>query len=385
MPPLRPERQRILILFADTGGGHRSAAEAIHEALELEYPGRYRVEMADGLKQYAPAPFNRLAQWYPTMVRVPQLWALGFRLSDGRRRARAVNRLVWPYVAGASKRLLAERDPDLVVCVHPVLNGPLLRARSARRPLFVTVVTDLVNAHALWYDAAADLCLVPTAQARERARRCGLLPDRVCAIGLPIGERFRQGRAEPGQLRRELGWPVDRPVVLIVGGGEGMGPVMDVALAVAQCGADLALAIVAGRNEPLRRALQSTAWQVPAFIYGFERRMPEMMRAADLLVTKAGPGTVSEALVCGLPMVLYGRLPGQEEGNVDFVVQNGAGIWAPGPRSTARAVRSLLEQPERMRRAAEQARRIAQPEAARDVAARLNALLAPAEARVLGL
>jgi 1,2-diacylglycerol 3-beta-galactosyltransferase len=96
--------------------------------------------------------------------------------------------------------------------------------------------------------------------------------------------------------------------------------------------------------------------------------MPTMMRAADILVTKAGPGTISEALNAGLPMVLYSRLPGQEEGNVQYVEDEGAGVWAPGPRNAAQAVAHWLESPEELARYAEACRRIARPTAAVDAA-----------------
>ena len=84
---------------------------------------------------------------------------------------------------------------------------------------------------------------------------------------------------------------------------------------------------------------------IPTKIYGFVREMPEFMRAADILVTKAGPGTISEAFIAGLPMILYSRMPGQEDGNVTYVVEKGAGVWAPEADLVVDTLRSWLEQP----------------------------------------
>ncbi len=131
---------------------------------------------------------------------------------------------------------------------------------------------------------------------------------------------------------------------------------------------EFGLAVVTGRNTRLRALLEATAWEIPTFIYGFERRMPQMMQAASLLVTKAGPGTVTEALNAGLPMVLYSYLPGQEEGNVGYVVDQGVGLWAPGPERAANAVSSWLSRPEELKQAAATCRRIARPDAAKRVA-----------------
>jgi 1,2-diacylglycerol 3-beta-galactosyltransferase len=370
-----PDRKRILFLFSDTGGGHRSAAEAIIEALDRNYPQRYQAKLVDVLKAYAPLPFNRLPAIYPRMVRLPRAWGAGYRLSNGHGRARALTAAAWPYVRAAARRLVVEQAPDLAVSVHPILNAPVIKALGRPGPPFLTVVTDLVTTHALWYHRRVSLCLVPTEQARERALACGLQPGQVRVVGLPVSWRFCQPPGDRSRLRGELGWPADRPMVLLVGGGEGMGPMFETAKAIAGIAGNFSLAVVAGRNGRLRNRLEAEVWPIPTFIYGFERRMPEMMQAASLLVTKAGPGTIAEALNAGLPMVLYSRLPGQEDGNVDYVVGQGVGAWAPGPARAAESVSAWLSSPRELERAAASCRRIARPEAASKVAEVIDTLL----------
>ncbi len=368
---------RVLILFSDTGGGHRSAAEAVIEALEHLAPQRFAIRMVDIFKEYAPPPLNLAPAMYPYMVRVPQAYRLGYRLSDGHPQARLLTAAAWPYVRRAARRVAREHRPDIVVSFHPLAIAPVIKALGPHRPPFLTVVTDLVSAHALWYHRRVDLCLVPTEAARLRALQHGLRPEQVRVVGLPVSARCCQPAGNREALRAALGWPTDRPMVLLVSGAEGMGPVFDVARAIARAGGHFGLAIVAGRNERLRQRLQAVAWEVPTFLYGFERRLPEMMRAATLLVTKAGPGTIAEALNAGLPMVLFSRLPGQEEGNVDFVVEQGVGVWAPGASLAADAVHQWLSQPQEIERAASACRRIARPQAARDVASIIAHFIAP--------
>lgn len=372
------EAPRVLLLFSDTGGGHRSAAEAIIEALEQRHPARCRPEMVDVLKRYAPRPFNQLPRAYPHMVRAPHAWRLGFRITDGRQRARALTVASWPYVRAAARRLVREQQADLVVSVHPLLVSPILAAYGRPRPPFLTVVTDLVSTHALWYHPGVDLCLLPTEAARQRALHYRMRPEQLRVVGLPVGARFCTPAGDPEALRAALGWPLDRPMVLVVGGGEGMGPLYEIACALDALEGRFGLAVIAGRNERLRRRLEAYSWRVPAFVYGFERRMPEMMRAATLLVTKAGPGTITEALNAGLPMVLFSRLPGQEEGNVDYAVSRGAAQWAPGPRRAVRAVKHWLDHPAELVDAAAACRRLARPPAAADVADAIIATLATA-------
>jgi len=363
-----PERPRVLFLFSDTGGGHRSAAEAVIEALELEAPGCFDIQLIDVFKQYAPPPLNLAPAAYPGMVRVPQMWGFGYRMTNGQRRARAITGVAWPYVRRAARRLAREQQADLIVSVHPVMITAVLKGYGSHRPPFFTVVTDLVTTHALWYDPGVDLCMVPTEAARERGLACGLDPARIHVVGLPVARRFCQPVADREALRAELGWPTDRPVVLLMGGGEGMGPLFETATAIAAPGGDFALAVICGRNRRLKQDLEAQDWPILTRLYGFERRIPQMMQAADLLVTKAGPGTIAEAINAGLPMVLYSRLPGQEDGNVTYVVDEGVGTWAPGADRAAASVHRWLQDPRTLQHAAAACRRIARPSAAKEIA-----------------
>jgi 1,2-diacylglycerol 3-beta-galactosyltransferase len=366
--PLQSPDPHILVLFSDTGGGHRSAAEAVVEALQAEHGGSFHHDMVDAFLAYAPYPLNKMPTWWPEMVRWPRAWEFVFRASDGYGRSRAITGTLWPWVQNAARQLVREHPTDLILNFHPVFNAPVLRALGKKRPPFITVVTDLVSTHALWFHRRTDLCLVPTELARYRGLTCGLPPERVVVVGLPVKKRFCMPPGDKAALRQQLGWPTDTRVVLVVGGAEGMGKLYETAREIERVNKNCAIAVIAGRNEELRLRLQSARWSLPTFIYGFVTEMPDLMRAADLLVTKAGPGTISEALNAGLPMVLYSRLPGQEEGNVRYVVEEGAGLWAPGPQRTALAVAEMLANPPRLEAAALSCRRLARPQAAEQVA-----------------
>jgi 1,2-diacylglycerol 3-beta-galactosyltransferase len=376
MTKRHPEPAQFLFLFSDTGGGHRSATEAIIEALCLEFGERISTRMVDIFKDYAPRPFNRLPDFYPHMVRVPRAWGLSYRLSNGHRRAQLITASAWPYVRTRIRELVSKNPSDLVVSVHPLANAPAYRALNTLRergtPL-VTVVTDLVTTHALWYHRRVDLCMVPTQMAYRRALECGLKPQQLQVTGLPVADRFCRPAGDRQELRARLGWPLNSPVVLLVGGGEGMGPLGRTAEAIADARLPASLVVVAGRNKDLKNRLEARRWPIPTFIYGFVQEMPEFMGAADILVTKAGPGTISEAFNAGLPLVLYSRLPGQEDGNVTYVTSHGAGVWAPKPELIVSAIKTWLEHPEKRMQAATASRRLAHPDASRQIARLLAA------------
>jgi 1,2-diacylglycerol 3-beta-galactosyltransferase len=274
----------------------------------------------------------------------------------------------WPYIRRGARRLVNRNPAEVIVSFHPMANAPVLRALGSTHPPFITVVTDLVSTHALWYHRRADLVLVPTAEAEKRAVQFGLHKERVRVVGLPVAQEFCIPAAGKEEIRRRKGWPLDLPLVLLIGGGDGMGPLKETAWAISRLKQKLALVIVAGRNQRLKKQLESISWPMPVFVHGFVRDMPDFMNAADILVTKAGPGTISEAFNAGLPMVLYSRLPGQEEGNVGYVLSKGAGVWAPSPDLIASALSNWLQNPEKCEKASAASQSLASPKAARTVA-----------------
>ncbi len=187
-------------------------------------------------------------------------------------------------------------------------------------------------------------------------------------VGLPVANRFYQPGDDPVVLRGKFGWPHDRPIVLLAGGGEGMGPIERTAREISANCPSVGLVVITGRNQELKERLEKIAWQIPTFIYGFVTEMPDFMRASDILVTKAGPGTISEALIANIPMILYSRLPGQEDGNVEYIVSEQAGVWAPQPRKIVAALQDWLSNPEKRLQAVAACKRLARPRAAKETA-----------------
>jgi 1,2-diacylglycerol 3-beta-galactosyltransferase len=369
------KKPHIVFYFSDTGGGHRSAAEAIIEALHLQYGQGFSAEMVDVFKEYAPPPFRRMPELYPEFVKAPRLWQASFYATDGRARVRALGEAMWPIAREAARKLVRDHPAELIVTVHPIANSLALKALGPHRPPFYAVVTDLVTTHALWFDARADIIFVPTETAGQRAVSYHMPPEKLEVVGLPVADRYCKPVGDKRELRRKLGWPVEKPMVLLVGGGEGMGPLGRNARAIDDSGLDLGLAVVCGRNRKLEESLRALPWENPTFIYGFSREMPEFMRAADVIVTKAGPGTIAEALNANLPIILYSKIPGQEDGNVTFVESEGAGVWAPKPNIVVRTLTRWLSRPAERELVSANARRIARPDAARRIATTIGQAL----------
>lgn len=137
------------------------------------------------------------------MAKAPELMGATFRISNGRPQARIVTSTFWPLVRRAAHRLLAEHPADLLVSVHPLGTSFFLKALGKKHPPFITVVTDLVSTHALWFDKRADLILVPTDIARDRALKYRMSPDKVIVTGQPISVRHSQEGLEKQYLRNQ--------------------------------------------------------------------------------------------------------------------------------------------------------------------------------------
>jgi 1,2-diacylglycerol 3-beta-galactosyltransferase len=372
-PPPAPAgaSPRVLILFSDTGGGHRAAARALTDALRLLEP-RCEVTVADPLIGQGPAITRRLAALYPAVIRRSRVaWGAVYHTSNTQATFAAIRAVFGPGVRRVVRQLLKEHDPDVVLSVHPLLNHVAYQAiRTSGRPrALMTVITDLVDFHRGWTFSQADLVVAPTEGARRVALRRRVPADRVKLLGLPVDLRFRPpAPGEKEALRRRFGLDEQRFTVLVMGGAAGVGHLVGQVRALTAEPCAWQLVAVCGRNERLRRRLLEIESTCRMLVLGFVEYMPDLMRACDVVVTKAGPGAIAEALATGLPLVITGFLPGQETPNVDFVVESGIGAFAPKEEDLRDEIRVLAEGGPTWREMSRRAAELTHPYASSDIA-----------------
>jgi len=358
-------------LFSDTGGGHRAAARALTDALQLLDPS-CEVIVADPLIGEGPVVVRRLASLYSPMIRRSRrAWGALYHTSNTQATFAAIRAVFGPGVRKVLRQLLKQHDPDVVLSVHPLLNHIAHQAiRTSGRPrALMTVITDLVDFHRGWTFSHADLVIAPTERARRVALRRRVPPDRVKLLGLPVDLRFRPpAPGEKQALRRRFGLDERRFTVLVMGGAAGVGSLAAQVRELALETHPWQLVVVCGRNEKLRRRLLEADVATPMLVLGFVDYMPELMRACDLVVTKAGPGAIAEALATGLPLIITGFLPGQETSNVDFVVESRIGAFAPREDELLNEVRVMAEGGPTWREMSRKAEEMAYPYASSDIA-----------------
>ncbi|QDZ19116.1 diacylglycerol glucosyltransferase [Chloropicon primus] len=338
---------KVLILYKTTGGGHKASAQALKDAFELNYGRNLEVTMLDVLPLCAP-PFNKSDMYYDFMVKHPFLWRGAFAWSSTKWGERVG--FAWYKVGLVDnlKKLFLQTSPDLVVSVHPLLQVPSLAALKAlrvqqhepRRIPFATVVTDYTTCHATWFDKGVDKCFVPTVETREFGERRGLTSSQLVMHGLPIRPAFSMLSSNKSRLRQRLGIKRGLNTVLIVGGGDGMGPVEETCVALDNRfeGGEGQIIVICGRNKKLVKSLQKRKWSSNVVVLGFVSNMHEWMSASDCIITKAGPGTIAESLACGLPIMLNNFIPCQEAGNIPWVIDNGVGDYSNEPDEVASTV-----------------------------------------------
>jgi 1,2-diacylglycerol 3-beta-galactosyltransferase len=336
----------ILFGISDTGGGHRAGAVAIDAALEGLAGASAKRHIVDilastgiPLVRDAPELYDQLStRWLP-------VFDLMFQLTDGRHRVDALTQFVYLSAHRNIVRVLEATRPDLVVSVHPLVNRLIGNARRTYKLSFrfVTVVTDLVTVHAAWADPDAELCIVPTAEAYNLLRARGFPANKLVQAGFPVHPKFAVYAGTRREARLRLGIDLDSFTLLVTSGGVGSGQLRELVLDLDRAYPGQQLLVVTGKNAALRQELLALGLRPDIHIYGFVDNMEELMAASDIIITKAGPGTLMEALVMRRPVIVTEAVGMQERGNIDFVLNHELGCFCPTRDRIVPAIADLMD------------------------------------------
>ncbi|HEX8147341.1 MAG TPA: glycosyltransferase [Pyrinomonadaceae bacterium] len=373
---------KVLILSASAGAGHMRAADAVERAFKLTNAAS-EVRHVDTL-QYTNKLFRHLySKAYIDLVnKSPELLGWFYDHLDrpwkNERRRLALDKLnTRPFV-----KMLQEYQPDITVCTHflpaEIISWLKAKGRVAFRQ--AVVVTDF-DVHAMWLCHHYEQYFVAMDETREHLVRLGIPGAKVTTSGIPIDPVFAEPKGKP-EMRAKHGLKPDVTTVLVSAGGFGVGPVEHMLESLAGMRHPAQVVALCGRNAELKSRLESAAARLPPGHHvtvkpvGFTTEMDEYMSAADILLGKPGGLTTSEALAKGLVFVIVNPIPGQEERNSDHLLENGVALRCNNLPVLAYKLDRLLDDPARFASMQAGARRMARPDAARDVVRKLLELQA---------
>jgi 1,2-diacylglycerol 3-beta-galactosyltransferase len=364
-------RKRILILTSDAGYGHRSAAYAIGAALEELFGNQCEYQVVNPTDNPdTPQLIQQLEQGYDEMViETPELYRLAYHTLDAPLISDVVRTVVARMFNDVMYELIDGFRPHVVVSTYPFYARPAARVIEELEmdcPLAI-VITDLTDVQSVWYSPLATMHFVPTPLIRQQAYGNNIPATRVRVTGLPVNPEIVVETRSPSELRKELSWTQEIPTCLVVASPrtQEMATISQLLDQIP----DLQVVVVCGGNSQLYAKLEQLKWQGPVQLYDWVDNMPQLMKASDFIVSKAGGLIVSEALASGLPIIISEALPGQETGNMHFVVENHAGAWAPGPTEVlATAISWLRDNRAQLKIVQSNAQELGKPQAAYDIA-----------------
>lgn len=351
---------KILVFYASFGAGHIRAAEALARAV-AEYEPAVEIDDEDFLDLYNKALNRFIKNTYIRLIkRAPKIWGTFYKstrdLSYDSRFQRLINRI-------GHKQLIEyihSLKPDLIICTYPTVAGLMAEQRMSGRlnvPL-VTVITDY-SVHSQWIYPGVDLYIVGNEEVGQGLVKKGIKPETIKVTGIPVSPEF-ESKMDKQAVREKLGLEPDRLTFLIMGGALGMlANARWMCNLVATEKAPIQGIVVCGQDRKFYHSLDSVLEKAvnPILRFDFVPNIHELMAAADVIITKAGGLTISEALTRHLPMLIYKPIPGQEESNARYVKSIGAGIVANSRQEFREAFNNLINDRDLIRQMSEAAAR----------------------------
>ncbi|MBE5780740.1 MAG: glycosyltransferase [Clostridiales bacterium] len=358
---------KVLVLSVTAGQGHNSCGKAVVEACT-----RKGIEsvMMDTLLQSSKLVANSVDKVYVSMtLHAPGVWKKMYddMLKENKVRSRqGTGKLIATWFYKEIVKLIQSFEPDAIVCTH-VFAGIILtyiRKRMGLNIPFIGVNTDFTLLP-MWEDTELDLYVLSAEALCHSAIARGIPGEKLFPHGIPIHNRFASAMPK-ADARKELGIE-DKPTVLIMSGSMGFGNLPQVVQSLDALPMDLQMLVVCGKNQKMYEKISALKTKKTVHTYGFVNNVEVMMDASDMILTKPGGLSTSEALAKNLPMILLDPIPGLEERNCLFLAAHGAGIMSNDRYTPAEAVMGLLSEPERLSQILTMQRKLGKPNSADDL------------------
>lgn len=361
---------RVLILSVSAGKGHSKAAEAIKGYFDKNFKDVY-VEVIDTLKYINPIVDKLVVGSYLKFLSTkPSIYAKLYEYAESDDSSiYDFSNFVNEFLSIKINNLFEKFKPDVILCTHPFpleMISILKKKGKASIPT-ASILTDYAP-HPFWFYDRIEAYVIPHEDFIPDLIDFGISRDIIYPYGIPVCESFTKPLNKK-EMRRNLGLDENKATLLLMGGGLGIGNMKYIFESLAFSSLDIQMIACSGSNEKLKNQLTdiSRRSSKKTLIFDYTDKISELMSAADMLITKPGGLTITEALIKGLPIIITSAIPGQEERNADYLLNNGIAARVRKNQNIVPIITQLIQSPSRLRHMSESAREKAKFNATKDI------------------
>lgn len=369
MNPSFENQEQILFLYASPNGGHKSCAEAVRKVLNNCYPSSVYSIGIDTITHLYPILGQIIAKTYLEILRhTPQLWNFLYDNPDVEELTREIRQIFSFFNGQKLKSILEEYTPTALVCTHAVPCSVIAEQKKRGNcdlPL-IGIITDYA-VHSYWLHSHVDLYIVANQESAKTLATKGIEKNKIKICGIPVDPCFNK-KIPKSEARKKLSLDPQKMTLLVMGGTHGWGQLKEITKELSSLKGPFQILVVAGANKELEKDLAFTQEFKNIKIVGFSKEISLLMDASDLLITKPGGMSLSEALIKELPMILVNPIPGQEERNASYLVSNQAALQIKDVKELKECVKKLFSQSEELEKLKKRINAIRTPDAAQKCA-----------------
>lgn len=362
--------KRIILMYISEVSGHHSATLAVENAIKI-LSANTQVLNINAFNYTNPISEKIVNRLYMGMIKkTPRIWDYLYDNPGVLKKIEKIRETIHRYNSPKLKILFDEFKPSVVACSQAFPCGMVAdykKIYNSSLPL-VAVLTDYIP-HSYWIYDSIDYYVTPSNEVMQRLIEKGVLSKYIKPLGIPLDPKFNQP-VDKYQILKKYKLDPELPTILIMGGGQGIGPIKSVVATLDKSKINFQEIVIAGVNKKLHRQLKEKIKhsKKKILLLGYVDNINELMSISNIIITKPGGITTAEALTKAIPMIIIKPLPGQEESNTAYLIEKGAAIRLDNPKKLNIIVEDLLSDPDKLKYLSECASKISRPNAAIDIA-----------------
>lgn len=366
------KKKKIILLYASIGGGHYKAADGVKNYLLENYPN-HEVEMVDALKYTNKVVDKIIITAYVNMARYsPKFWGELYKFSEKQYSTVNFSNAVQKILSKKLLKLFEEKKPDIVISTHPFITEmvAILKKKNKFQTNLNVIMTDYAS-HKFWElkPECVNRYFVANEEMKYSLINNGIDSKKIFVTGIPVGPAFLKGYNKE-DVCNSLGLDKNKRTVLLFGGGEyGLSNVKKFLVGLLEIKEDVQIVAIAGKNKKIQNMFKKTAekYNKKTVVLGYTDKVPELMSISDFVISKPGGLTTTEILTSNVPFIIINPIPGQEEENARFLLNNGAAVRIFDADKAVPFLNRLLSDEKRIKCMKEMQRNIAKPNSTKEI------------------